>query len=193
MLQRAYLLIIAIGVVAGTGCSQVSRPEQAQQGEQVNADAFLHEHLQRQPMVTVSEAYRALTMLAEGEDKYDSFASREEYLLQHGFIRHEWKLQRDMAIDRGSVAYAVVQILKIRGGVNFNALGRLGIGDRRYAVRELAYVRIMQETPPYRFMSGAELVDVIGNADAYMAKEGLYPQELLKVEEGLTNRPDATK
>jgi hypothetical protein len=164
--------------VLALGCTQVSRPEQAQVGEQINPDAFLHEHLQAESVVTVGEAYRAAIMLGEGEDRYNSFAAREEYLLSKKIIRPEWKLQRDKAIDRGSVAYMVMQILKLRSGVNANVYGRmLGFADRRYAVRELVYIGIMQDKPPYQFVSGAELVDVIGNADAYMAENGLYPEE----------------
>lgn len=166
------------------GCAQVSRPEQVQAGEQANPDTFLHEHLQQQSFATVGEAYRAMVMLAEGEDKFDSFAAREEYLVAKDVAREEWKLERENAIDRGSVAYMVLQILKVRGGVNMNVYGRLlGVADRRYAVRELVYMGIMQDGPPYRFMSGSELVDVIGNADAYMAKEGLYEEQRTDVVE----------
>jgi hypothetical protein len=172
---------LAIAVVASSlalgGCSQVTRPEQAQAGEKVDSNVFLHEHLPGQSMVTVAEAYRAMVMLAEGQDKLDSFAAREEYLLARQIARPAWKLQRDMAIDRGSVAYMVMRILNIRGGVNANVYGRLGIGDRRYAVRELAYRSIMTDAPPYRLISGAELVDVLGNADAAMADRAIYAQE----------------
>ncbi|HOJ74463.1 MAG TPA: hypothetical protein PLQ89_10770 [Phycisphaerae bacterium] len=160
-----------------SGCSQVSRPEQAQAGERVGPDQFLHEHLQRQAVVTVSEAYRAMVMLAEGDDRFDSFAAREEYLLAKKIVRPEWKLKRDAAIDRGSVAYMVLQILDLRGGVNMNVYGRmLGVADRRYAVRELAYKGIMVNRPPYRLITGPELVDVLARADTYMAENGRYDE-----------------
>lgn len=175
-----FCLIAALCV----GCSEISRPDQARIGVQVDPDKFLHEHLQSQSVVTVAEAYRAMVLLAEGEDKYDSFAAREEYLLHRDILRPEWKLEPDNAIDRGSVAYMVAQILKVRGGVNLNVYGRLlGVADRRYAVREMVYLDIMEDRAPYRFISGAELVDVLWNADAYMAKNGLYPQERTDVVE----------
>lgn len=173
-----YIASVCLIASVSVGCSAISKPDQAQAGEQVNPDAFLHDHLQSEPIVTVAEAYRAMVMLAEGDDKYDSFASREEYLLQKEIIRSEWKLESDVAIDRGSVAYMVLQILKVRSGVNMNLFGRLlGVADRRYAVRELAYIDLMEDRPPYRFISGAELVDLMGKADAYMAENGLYPEE----------------
>lgn len=189
MLTVRYMLVVLVSALAIVGCSQVSRPEQAQQGEQIAADLFLHEHLQSQPMVTTAEAYRAMVMLAEGQDEISSFAGREEYLLANKIIRPEWKLQHDQVVDRGTVAYMVLKVLGLRGGVNFNTMGRLGIGDRRYALRELIYRDVMANGPPYRFISGAELVDVLGRADAVMAEEGRYPDEKTDVVESLTSRP----
>jgi hypothetical protein len=174
---------------ASTGCSQVERPEQAQAAEKLSPEAFLHEHLPSQSVVTVAEAYRAMVMLAEGQDQFNSFGGREEYLLSRQITRPEWKLQRDMAIDRGSVAYMVMRIIGIRGGVNSNVYGRLGIADRRYAVRELAYRDLMTNAPPYRLVSGPELVDLMGNADAAMADRGIYTQKRTDVVEQVTSQP----
>lgn len=191
MRSMSYTMVLACGagMLSLAGCSQIERPEQAQAGEKADAGAFLHEHLPAQSMVTVAEAYRAMVMLAEGEDKYGSFAGREEYLLSRRIIRPDWKLQRDSAIDRGSVAYMLMRILNVRGGVNWNVYGQLGIADRRYAVRELAYRNIMADTPPYRLISGAELVDIIAKADAAMADRGAYTQEKVDVVEQATSKP----
>jgi hypothetical protein len=194
MLQARLLSILPVILLALGGCSRLSRPEQARLGDQVNQDAFLHDHLQREPVVTVAEACRAMVILADGEDRFESYAAREEYLLSRKILRPEWRLQRDEAIDRGSVAYMVVQILRIQGGVNLNVMGRLaGLGDRRYAVRELVYHEIMEDLPPYRFISGAELVDAVGKADAYMAKNGLYTEPAADVVREVENGSPAGK
>lgn len=177
------LVGIALMSLLLVGCTQIDKPDQADCGEQVPVDAFLHEHLQAQPMVTVGEAYRAMILLADGDDTYNSFAAREEALLAIKAVRPEWKLERDQIIDRGTVAYMVAQIIKAPGGVNFNLLGRNGVGDRRYAVREMAYLDLMDTRPSYRYMTGAELVDLLGKADAYMAKHGLYDEEPVDIAE----------
>ena len=174
--QSSPFVGLALLAAMTTGCA-VTRPEQADRGEQVPIEEFLHEHLHAQPMVTVAEAYRAMVLLADGDDTYDSFAAREQALTERGIARPAWKLTREACIDRGAVAYMVCKILRIRSGVNFTLLGSLGVGDRRYAVRELAYLDLLDSMPPYRYMSGAELVDLLGKADAYMAKEGLYEEE----------------
>lgn len=172
------------------GCTQMLRPEQATLGEQAEEGDFLHDHLPRQPVVTVAEAYRAMLLLADGEDHAASFSEREESLLARKIVRSAWKLERDAAIDRGSVGYMVARILQIRGGVNREILGGLGIGDRRYAVRELMYLDIMPSGATYRYISGAELVDVMGRADKYMAEHKLYDLPSERIDEMLkTGRP----
>lgn len=165
-------------ILAASGCTQTLRVEQADAGEKAAVDAFLHDHLEQQPMVTVGEAYRAMLILAEGEDAYSDFEARRATLESRGIARPEWGLRREACIDKGSVAYMVCQIIKLQGGVNFNVLGRLtGVGDRRYAVRELAYMELMPNAPAYRYITGGELVDVLAKADRYMASRGMYPME----------------
>jgi hypothetical protein len=186
---RITRVIWAAGLLAAWsafGCTETLRVEQAQAGEKVPADAFLHEHLQTQPMVTVAEAYRATLMLAEGDDNYTDFEARRQALESRGVARAEWNLRPEASIDRGSVAYMVCQVMKVRGGINYNLFGRLaGIGDRRYAVRELAYLEIMTPAAPYRYITGGELVDVLAKADRYMAEHGMYPQPPVNVADTL--------
>src|SRR5262249_11363184 len=131
------------GLLAAIGCTEFERPQQVEQAEKADTDVFMHDQLQREHVVTVAEAYRAMLMLADGEDKPATFEQREETLVCRGIVRTAWELQRDDAIDRGSVAYMAMRIMQIKGGVNCRTLGALGIGDRRYAVRELAYMDLM--------------------------------------------------
>lgn len=181
--------ILTTVLLAAAGCTQLSRPEQAEQGERCAPEVFLHEHLQHEPAVTVTEAYRAIIMLSEGDDRFGSFGEREAWLLEHQIVRPEWRLQRANCIDRGSVAYMILRVLKIRGGVNMRILGRAGIGDRRYAVRELVYRDIMPESPPYRFLTGSELVDVVARADDYMAARKMYPSKPVVIDQMVGTRP----
>lgn len=176
--SRAIMLLLGLGVM---GCSQITRVEQAEQGERSELDDFLHLHLQQAPMVTVAEAYRAMLYLADGEEKYDDFAAREAALFQRGIARPEWELQPAACIDRGSVAYMVCKICRIRGGLNYTLFGGMGIGDRRYAVRELVYRRMLSEGADYRYLSGAEMVSLMAKADAYMAERGLYQEESVDI------------
>jgi hypothetical protein len=170
-------------LLLSSGCSQMCRPEQRAAGEAADPDAFIHEHLQKQAVVTVGEAYRAMIMLANGEDKYTSFEEREAVLLCRGIVRSAWKLCPDEAVDRGTVAYMAMRIMEIRGGVNAQILGRAGIGDRRYALRELAYMDLMPLGPVYRYVTGGEVVDLMARADEYMARRKQYELEPVDIEQ----------
>lgn len=172
---------VLLVIVAFCGCSQTLRVDQADQGEQVDIDTLLHEHLQKQPMVTTAEAYRVMLILADGDDNYDSFEARQQTLEERGIARPQWGLSRDACIDKGSVAYMVCKILKVRGGVNFALFGQIGIGDRRYALRELAHMDLMPQTASYRYITGGELVDLTLKADRYMVEHGMYEEETIDI------------
>ncbi|UCD28094.1 MAG: hypothetical protein JSV03_13515 [Planctomycetota bacterium] len=179
-------LVVAILLAALTGgCTQTFRAEQADLGDGVDIDTFLHEHLQNQAMVTVAEAYRAMILLADGDDEYENFEQRRASLEQRKIARPQWNLQREVCIDRGSIAYMICRILKIRGGINYNLLGGLGIGERRYAMRELLDLSMMDAGSVHQYMTGGELVDLIGKADRYMADRGMYEEEKVDIAETL--------
>jgi len=186
--RLAGVLLVTVGLC---GCSQTLRSDQANRGEQCDVDVFLHEHLQKQPMVTTAEAYRAMLILADGDDTQDSFEARQQTLEQRGIARRSWGLSRDACIDKGSVAFMVCKILQVRGGVNLALLGELGIGDRRYAVRELAYMDLMPQAASYRYITGGELVDLMLKADRYMAEHNMYEEESVDISQMLETQSDS--
>lgn len=190
------LVRLAGGLLAAAtlaGCSQMTRPEQAQQGQAVDEADFLHVHLQAQPVVTVAEAYRAVLMLAEGQDRPASFEEREAELIARKIVRPAWKLQRDQAIDKATIAYMVLAVLDVRGGVNRMVFGSLGLGDRRYALREAIYMDLMPPASEHRYLTGGELVDLLARADAYMAEHGMYPAEHVDIEQTVRENLSATQ
>lgn len=124
--------------------------------------------------VTTDEAYRAMLILADGQDTSKTFAERKEKLESRGIAKPEWNLQPDNIIDAGSVAYMICRVSKIRGGVCYNLFGRAGLGDRRYALRELIYREMLDQTADYQHVTGAVMIGLLAKADALMEKQGLY-------------------
>ena len=175
------MLIVCAGVLA-SGCTPVLRTEQADEAERLDVDAFWHDHLVKQPMVTTAEAYRAVLILADGEEQHSDFASREAALLERGVIRSEWKLPREACVDRGTVAYMLVRVLELRGGVNFMVFGELGLGERRYATRELVFREIMPAGASNQYLTGGEFLDLLIEADRYMVRHHLYEEKELDIE-----------
>lgn len=187
MLKQILLSLLALSLWAG--CQAAPRAEQADRGEQAEEAAFLNDHLPKQSVVTVAEAYRAMVLLADGKDSYQTFSEREQALLQRGIAREAWHLERDAPVDKGSVAYMVYKIAKLPGGINNHLFGTIGVGDRRYALRELAYRQLMPNASPWHYMTGGELVDVTAKADRYMAERGAYSQENVDLGQVLSSQP----
>ncbi len=147
------------------------------------SDVAFQAYLAELDVVTVDEACRAMLILADGEDTSRTFEERKRKLESRGILRAEWGLQPEHVIDAGSLSYMVCQICRIRGGVNLNVFGRLGLGDRRYALRELMYHGLLDDRVDYQYMTGAAVVSVLAKADALMEKRGLYETQIIQLDD----------
>ncbi len=166
------LLVLACGLLT-PGCAGPRSFVPDVEPESLSDVGFLA-YLAKIPQVTVDEAYRAMIMLADGEDNNESFAARQEVLQSRGVARAAWGLEPENVIDAGSVAFMVCRICKIRGGINYNLLGSWGLGDRRYAIRELMYRGMIEDSVDYQYVTGQALVALMAKADDLMEKKGLY-------------------
>ena len=136
----------------------------------------------RQAKCTVADAVRAVCMLEAGEDIGKNYRERYEYLKERGIVRDAWHLKPDQWIDRGTLAYMLLKAAHIKGGINMFLFASWGLGDRRYAYREMLYRDLMEEGVSYNYVSGPELITAIGNVDRYMEQAGEYsPQEKLEL------------
>ncbi len=145
------------------------------------SDEGFQAYLAEAPLVTVDEAYRAILILADGEDGSASFDDRRQKLESRGIARAAWNLQPENVVDAGSVAYMVCQVCQIRGGVCMNLFGRPGLGDRRYALRELVYRDMIDDTVDHQYMTGPAMVSLMADADALMEKKGLYETQSVEL------------
>ncbi|MEK6643965.1 MAG: hypothetical protein AABZ08_08650 [Planctomycetota bacterium] len=141
------------------------------------SDEAFQMYLAQVDLVTVDEAYRAMLILADGECKAKTFAERKNQLESQGISRGSWKLQQDNVIDCGSIAFMVCRICQIKGGIDMHLLGSWGLGDRRYAMRELVYREMSEDAVDYQYMTGARLVGLLAKADQVMAQKNLYPNQ----------------
>ncbi len=137
-------------------------------------DGTFQAYLAEVELVTVDEAYRAMLILADGEDTSVDFEERRGRLESRGIARSAWGLQSDHVIDAGSAAYMVCRICEIGGGLNLRLFGRAGLGDRRYALRELMYRGMLDDVVDYQYMTGPAFLKLFRNADTLMAEKGMY-------------------
>lgn len=171
---------IALIVLAGAACTG-PRTVKLDIDPDTLDDSQFQAYIADSPLISVAEAYRAMLILADGEDSAKTFEERKAKLESRGIARSEWNLQPDNVIDKGSLAYMVARICKINGGVNLTVFGSLGIGERRYAMRELVYRDMLADAVDYQFVTGGELTALMGKADAYMARKGLYETKKIDI------------
>ncbi|MCB9854978.1 MAG: hypothetical protein H6818_04765 [Phycisphaerales bacterium] len=173
MPKRAWQLILAVPMLISVACVG-PRPTQPRVDSSTLTDDGFQFYLNEVDLVTVDEAYRAMLILADGADTSENFAEREQKLVDRGVARSAWELQPDHVIDSGSVAFMVCRICDLKGGLNDRLIGWSGLGDRRYALRELIYRQMIDDSVDYQYMTGAAMFALMRKADALRAKKGLY-------------------
>lgn len=173
LLRHGIVVGAAAAIVAIAGCNQPHRDPPSVDPSTLG-DIEFQSYLAGAPLVTVDEAFRAILILADGQDTCKTFEERREKLESRGIARPGWKLNPEAIIDRGTLAYMTCKICHIYGGVDMLVFGNLGVGDRRYAMRELIYEKIMDEGSAYWYVRGDEIVAVLAKADEFMRKTKVY-------------------
>lgn len=168
--RSCFALLVAL--LAG-GCAAPRTGESSMNPDELS-DVEFQAYLAEVPLISVAESFRAMLILADGADATKSFDERRTALESRGIVRSEWNLQPGNVLDRGTLAYMVLRICQIRGGVNMVLFGSWGLGDRRYALRELVYRDMITDGADYEFVRGGEMVAVMTKADKYMQQHGLY-------------------
>jgi hypothetical protein len=169
----AGLLLLTGAILSLTGCSTARRFEPAQDPDTLPGTSFLH-YLATVPVVSVEEGCRAILLVADGVEKHRTHQERYAELLRRGMVREAWRLQPGDMLDKGTLAYMAHKVCQLPGGVNTFLLGSWGLGDRRYALKDLSAAGIMPYDVPYRVLRGGELLAVLARIDAYLAEHEIY-------------------
>jgi len=165
----AWLLASVCLTAAVTGCSTVRRYQPEQDPGTLDGTSFLH-YLATVPVVSVEEGCRAMLLAADGTEQYTSHEERVAELLRRGVVREAWNLQPDQVLDKGTLAYMTHKTCNLPGGLNMHLLASWGLGDRRYALKELVAAGIMPYDSAHSPVRGGELVSVLTKIDEHLAK-----------------------
>lgn len=138
------------------------------------SDFAFESYLNDSILVTNDEALRAMLILADGEDTAESFEQRHAKLVERGIINPAWELLPNHYSNYGTVAYMTCRICQISGGINMHVFGAAGLGDRRYALRELIYREMCDEAVSYQHITGPALFALVRKAGELMQEKGLY-------------------
>jgi hypothetical protein len=188
---RAFACALSLSLLAGlVGCTGPRKFQPEINHETLDQTRFVH-YLATLPVVTVDEAARAMLILADGTETHATYEQRVAELEQRGIVRKAWHLKPDYVLDKGTLAFMLFKICRMPGGVDTLLFGSWGLGDRRYALKEVADAGLLTHGPDYQPVTGGELVAALARADSYMAEHGIYgsPEPRVDSPADLTAQP----
>lgn len=123
---------------------------------------FWHEVATRN-LVSNDEAFHGLLLYLDGKDAATSYEARVATLRSRGLLPGGFSQPGNQALQRGTLAVALVKTLKIQGGLTMRLFGN----SAHYATRELDYRGVYPRSSENQIFTGAEFVGVIGKAEDF--------------------------
>ena len=161
---------VVLGLVLVTGCqtARVDKPLTRELGgsEPEQQLEFWHQ-LSDQPVTSNDDAFHGLLLFLDGQDPAQDYAGRVEALKKRRLLGKGFDQPAEQAVQRGTLAVAIVKALDIKGGVTMRILGP----TPRYAVRELVFMELYPPSSPHQTFSGAEFLGIIGKLEDHQRQQ----------------------
>jgi len=129
-------------------------------------DNELIRELNKKPVATVEDGMRMILWLTEGAGADEPFEEVADRLQKAKLIKKSWAKKPDASLRKGQLAYMVVRVCKIRGGLNMMLFGR----NERYALRECIFLGLLQRGTAGQYVSGLALLGTIGRAEVFVER-----------------------
>jgi hypothetical protein len=163
-------MLAALVVLLAAGC-QTARVEQPLTRELGGNDPaqqleFWH-RLGDQPVTSNDDAFHGLLLYLDGQDPAEDYAGRVRALKSRRLLAGGFDQPAELAVERGTLAVAIVRALDIKGGLAMRILGP----TPRYAVRELVFMELYPPSSPHQTFSGAEFLGIIGKLEDHQRQQ----------------------
>jgi hypothetical protein len=162
------LMLGAVCLALLSGCEAAHVPDSViakfpgdDEGAQLD---FWHE-LATRKLTSNDDAFHGLLLYLDNTDKTATYEDRVAALKSRGLLPAHFSEPAELAVERGTIAYAIVKTLHIRGGWVMHIFG----ASPRYAVKELVDDGIFPPSSPQQTFSGSEYVGVIGKLEDYQS------------------------
>jgi hypothetical protein len=120
--------------------------------------------LNKKPVATVEDGCRMLLWLSRGMGADEPFDQVSSALEKDGLIRQSWLKDPQAPLRKGQLAYMVVRVCQIRGGVTMMLSGR----NERYSLRECIFLGLLERGSSGQYVSGLALLGTVGRAEVFM-------------------------
>jgi len=164
---RGFIFLIVVGAF-GCQTARVNEPLTQKLGasDPDTQIEFWHE-LAARPVTSNDEAFHGLLMFLDSDDPADDYTGRVKALKSRRMLPGGFDQPAEQAVERGTLAVAIVKALDIKGGLALRLLGP----TPRYAVRELVYMELYPPSSPNQTFSGAEFLGIIGKVEDYQRQQ----------------------
>ena len=133
--------------------------------------SFLHA-LAARPLVTVDEGMRAILLLEDVTARGLTFQERSTALQRLGAVKIAWRLQSDHILDKGTLAYMLRTICRLRPSLNELIARKTGLGERRYALAVCIHEKLMRHSLAHEPVTGGELLSALTATERYLSAAG---------------------
>src|SRR5579862_5116238 len=145
----APLAIIITSSLALIGCqsAQVAQPLTVKlSGNDADSQLeFWHELAERR-VTSNDEAFHGLLLYLDNKDSSATYADRVLALKSRHLLLNSFSAPAGQAVTRGNLAYAILHVLQIKGGLILHVFGP----TPRYALRELEFEGIYPPSSDYQ-------------------------------------------
>jgi hypothetical protein len=115
------------------------------------------------PVATNDEVFHGLLLYLNDVDTCPDYGARVKALKARSMLPPDFIAAPDEPADRGTLAFALVHVLKIDGGLTMRVFG----ASPRYAVRALEYRGIYPTSSPNQGITGAQFAGIMQKAEEF--------------------------
>ena len=150
-MRRTFLLpVLVLVLAAGSGLLA--------QSNQLIRD------LAEKPVATVEDGLRMALLFSQGVGATEPFDEVAAKLKGSDLIRDKWLEKPGERLRKGQLAYIIVKVCGIKGGLSMRLMGV----SERYALRECIYLNLLERGSTGNYVSGMELLGSMGRAEKYL-------------------------
>ena len=164
--MRSSTAILAIALLSGCHIAPTHVPDSLTAefgGSDLDAQMEFWHQLAEKPFTSNDDAFHGLLLYMDGKDDAETYDARVANLRSRNMLPKGFDEPGDVAVNRGTLAVAIMRLTGIKGGVTTRVFG----ASPRYAVRELMFAGLYPNSSPNQTFSGSEYVGIIGRVEDY--------------------------
>jgi hypothetical protein len=156
-------IILLLGLLAA-GCAAAPQPLYDAKASSAGSASFARGVVDKQA-VSFHDGLKGIILFSAGRRPDMSFKGCLNHAVKSGMAQDDWgvKYNEKSPFTRGMLAYMLVKVLGIQGGLVMQVAGP----SQRYALRECQKLGLIKKGSPGSSVSGREFLSILRKAEEY--------------------------